>query len=102
MIFSLYILLFILYHNTRKEVYLTMFSNIEIEAKVLLTKSEYDKVYESLNMKPDQTYAQTNFYIDSPERILKDVDVALRIREKKGKYVLTMKTPLSEGLLEKN
>ncbi len=79
-----------------------MFSNIEIEAKVLLTKSEYDKVYESLNMKPDQTYAQTNFYIDSPERILKDVDVALRIREKKGKYVLTMKTPLSEGLLEKN
>lgn len=79
-----------------------MFSNIEIEAKVILTKAEYDKVFDALNMKPADTYAQTNFYIDSADRVLKENDVALRIREKKGKYVLNMKTPLAEGLLEKN
>ncbi|MCI2069137.1 MAG: CYTH domain-containing protein [Bacilli bacterium] len=79
-----------------------MYSNIEIEAKVLLTKEEYEKVYASLRMNDSMTHSQTNFYIDSKDRTLKNNGVALRIREKKGEYVLTMKTPLSEGLLEKN
>jgi uncharacterized protein YjbK len=79
-----------------------MQSNIEIEAKVLLTKEQYDKVYKALGMNPSMSYSQTNFYIDSKDRVLKNNDVALRIREKKGTYVLTLKTPMSEGLLEKN
>jgi uncharacterized protein YjbK len=79
-----------------------MISNIEIEAKVLLSKEQYDKVYKSLNFKDDNAYTQVNYYIDSKDRTLKENDVALRIREKKGVYVLTLKTPLHEGLLEKN
>ncbi len=79
-----------------------MYSNIEIEAKVLLSKGDYEKVYKSLNMDYSSSYTQVNYYIDSKDSSLKKNDVALRIREKKGDYVLTMKTPLSEGLLEKN
>jgi uncharacterized protein YjbK len=79
-----------------------MSSNIEIEAKVLLSKPQYDQVYKSLGMNGSMSYTQFNYYIDSKDRILKDNEVALRIREKKGNYVLTMKTPMSEGLLEKN
>ena len=44
---------------------------------------------------------QTNHYIDSKDRVLRENDFALRIREKED-FVLTLKTPLSEGLLEKN
>lgn len=79
-----------------------MYSNIEIEAKVLLSKDDYEKVYKSLNMDYASSYTQVNYYIDSKDSTLKKNDVALRIREKKGEYVLTLKTPLSEGLLEKN
>lgn len=79
-----------------------MISNIEIEAKVLLSKEDYAKVEKSLNLNDDNAYTQVNYYIDSKDRILKKNDIALRIREKKGVYVMTLKTPLSEGLLEKN
>ncbi|MDD4532436.1 MAG: CYTH domain-containing protein [Bacilli bacterium] len=80
-----------------------MNNNVEIEAKVLLTKKQYLTVYESLKAeKGIELINQTNFYIDSKDRILKDNDIALRIREKRDEYVLTVKTPMSEGLLEKN
>jgi uncharacterized protein YjbK len=79
-----------------------MFSNIEIEAKVLLSKKDYQRVYESLHLTPEMTSVQTNYYVESKDNILKENDIALRIREKKGEYVFTLKTPLSEGLLEKN
>lgn len=78
-----------------------MYSNIEIEAKVLLSKYDYEKVYKALNMDYASSYTQVNYYIESKDSILKKNDVALSIREKKGEYVLTLKTPLSEGLLEK-
>jgi uncharacterized protein YjbK len=79
-----------------------MFSNIEIEAKVLLSEADYKKVYKSLGMNESMSYTQTNYYIESKDHVLKSNDIALRIRQKKGEYVLTLKTPLSEGLLEKN
>ncbi|MFA6796624.1 MAG: CYTH domain-containing protein [Bacilli bacterium] len=80
-----------------------MNNNVEIEAKVLLTKKQYLKVYESLKAeKGIEIINQTNFYIDSRDRILKENDIALRIREKRDEYILTVKTPMSEGLLEKN
>ena len=79
-----------------------MYSNIEIEAKVLLSKSDYEKVYKSLNMDYANSYTQVNYYIESKDHVLKANDIVLRIREKKGEYILTLKTPLSEGLLEKN
>ena len=79
-----------------------MSNNIEIEAKVILSRQDYKKVFDTLKTKITDTHTQTNFYIDSQDRVLKKNDIALRIREYNRIYVLTCKTPLSEGLLEKN
>ena len=79
-----------------------MSNNIEIEAKVILSRQDYKKVVDTLKTKITDTHTQTNFYIDSQDRVLKKNDIALRIREYNRTYVLTCKTPLSEGLLEKN
>ena len=79
-----------------------MSSNIEIEAKVLLLKDEYNAIIEKLNLQKYRKIKQTNHYIDTPDRYLKKNGIALRIREKDEEFELTLKTPLSEGLLEKN
>lgn len=77
-----------------------MSNAIEIEAKVLLAKKDYDKL--AAEFKDYGQYTQTNYYIDSPEGILRKNGIALRVRERKGLYEMTLKTPLSQGLLEKN
>ena len=79
-----------------------MSSNIEIEAKVLLLKDEYNAIIETLNLQKYRKIKQTNHYIDTPDRYLKKNVIALRIREKDEEFELTLKTPLSEGILEKN
>lgn len=79
-----------------------MSNNIEIEAKVLLSREDYLNVYSTLKAQIVDSHTQTNYYIDSKDRVLKSNDIALRIREYNKTYVLTCKTPLSEGLLEKN
>ena len=79
-----------------------MSNNIEIEAKVILSRQDYKKVFDTLKTKITDTHTQTNFYIDSQDRVLNKNDIALRIIEYNRTYVLTCKTPLSEGLLEKN
>jgi uncharacterized protein YjbK len=79
-----------------------MSSNIEIEAKVLLLKDEYDTIIEKLGLSKYRRVKQTNHYIDTADRFLKRNGIALRIRERDEEFVLTLKTPLSEGLLEKN
>lgn len=78
-----------------------MQSNIEIEAKILLTKDEYDAIVKYLHLERYKKIEQTNHYVDTIERELKQNDIALRIREN-NEFTLTLKTPLSEGLLEKN
>ena len=79
-----------------------MNSNIEIEAKVLLLKDEYDTIIKELKLDKYRKFTQTNHYIDTPDSFLKKNGIALRVREKNQEFVLTLKTPLSEGLLEKN
>ena len=79
-----------------------MSSNIEIEAKVLLTENQYETIIEKLNLIKFRKIKQTNYYIDTPDRFLKKNGIALRIREKGEEFELSLKTPLSEGLLEKN
>lgn len=79
-----------------------MNNNIEIEAKVLLTKEQYVKVMKAMHLNIKDQFVQTNYYIDSNQRILKKQNIALRVRELKGNYTLTLKTPMAEGLLEKN
>ena len=77
-----------------------MSNAIEIEAKALVSQDDYRKL---AKLFPDSPrYTQTNHYIDSDTRILNKEGIALRIREKSGQYELTLKTPLSQGLLEKN
>ena len=71
-----------------------MNNNIEIEAKVLLTKEQYVKVMKAMHLNIKDQFVQTNYYIDSNQRILK--------KQLKGNYTLTLKTPMAEGLLEKN
>ena len=77
-------------------------SNIEIEAKVLLLKEDYLKVIDGLNLKKYKKFKQTNYYIDTLDSLLKKIGIVLRIREKEDTFELTLKTPLSEGVLEKN
>jgi len=76
-------------------------NNIEIESKVLLKKTDYDKLIKGLNF-PKITLIQTNYYLDSREQILKKYGMVLRVREGDQHFIFTMKAPLSEGLLEKN
>ena len=45
-----------------------MSSNIEIEAKVLLTENQYETIIEKLNLIKFRKIKQTNYYIDTPDR----------------------------------
>ena len=77
-----------------------MSNAIEIEAKALVSAEEYKKLAKAFRGYP--RYVQTNHYIDTEDRYLAKEGIAIRIREKGQAYELTLKTPLSEGLLEKN
>ncbi len=77
-----------------------MSNAIEIEAKALVNKEQYSRLAKLFPSAP--RYLQTNHYIDSPDRVLAKAGIALRIREKAGAFELTLKTPLSQGLLEKS
>lgn len=60
---------------------------IEIERKALLTKEIYDKFCNGVESKK---FTQENFYFDC-NNILKDNEVALRIRVKNDSYKFTIK-----------
>ena len=76
-----------------------MSNAIEIEAKALVSQEDYRTLVHLF--KDAERYRQTNYYIDSEDGVLAKEGIALRIREKDGIYELTLKTPLSQGLLEK-
>lgn len=76
-----------------------MKQEVEIEFKNLLTKSEYDRLNHSYPF-PTQAVEQINHYFETPDFQLKKNGSALRIREKKDGFVLTLKEPHDEGLLE--
>ncbi|WP_284139403.1 MULTISPECIES: CYTH domain-containing protein [unclassified Virgibacillus] len=76
-----------------------MAQEIEIEYKNLLTKEEFDRLLFAFPF-PEQPIIQTNHYFETRNFALKDRQSALRIREKNGKYQLTLKEPAAEGLLE--
>ncbi len=77
-----------------------MSNAIEIEAKALIEKEDYEKLIKEF--KTYKRFIQTNFYIDDKNGYLRKEGLMLRIREKYGNYEMTLKTPLSHGLLEKN
>jgi uncharacterized protein YjbK len=77
-----------------------MSNAIEIEAKALVKKEEYEKLVALFKEYP--AYTQTNYYIDNKNNLLRKEGIALRVRQKQTIYEMTLKTPLSQGLLEKN
>ncbi len=81
-----------------------MAEQIEIEFKNLLTKTEFEQLLAAHQLSDEQFVTQKNHYFDTPEFELKDRSCALRIREKAGRYEMTLKEPLptGQGLLETN
>lgn len=77
-----------------------MSNAIEIEAKVLINKEGYELLSQRFSTYPK--FSQTNYYIENQSGQLQKENLSLRIREREGLYEVTLKTPLSEGLLEKN
>ncbi len=79
-----------------------MSTNVEIEAKILVTADEFAHVCQFLNIKASDAVMQCNYYIDTPSSQLRRYGFGLRIRERLDQFTLTLKSPLAEGTLEKN
>lgn len=77
-----------------------MKQEIEIEFKNLLTETEFNNIKQIFNLSEKEFKLQENHYFDTPNFSLKEHGAALRIRMKNDKYVLTLKQPATEGLLE--
>ena len=76
-------------------------NNIEIEAKVLLSKKDYERLLANIPFNP-QVKVQENYFLDNEDRELKKYGMLVRLRRREGRNKLTMKAPLSEGLLDKS
>ena len=79
-----------------------MSQNIEIEFKNMLTKEEFNQLKSHFQVKSSDFIKQENHYFDTLNFALKEKGCALRIREKKGRFEMTLKQPHPEGLLETN
>lgn len=78
-----------------------MNENIEIEFKNLLTEKEYHLLLQSLPF-PKKAKKLVNHYFETESFSLKQKRCALRLREKDGIFIATLKTPHTEGVLEVN
>lgn len=79
-----------------------MNQELEIEFKNLLTKSEYDRLYEAFDFKSVAPFTQVNYYFDTSDFKIRDSESALRIRIKEDQAEMTLKTPQDSHLLETN
>ncbi|MDP4104463.1 MAG: CYTH domain-containing protein [Bacillota bacterium] len=79
-----------------------MSQNLEIEFKNMLSKDEYHMLLDFFDIPDEQVISQENHYFDTPSFHLKDKGAALRIRQKRGKFEMTLKQPYQDGLLETN
>ncbi|MBB6453058.1 uncharacterized protein YjbK [Salirhabdus euzebyi] len=79
-----------------------MSQEIEIEFKNLLTQDEYRKLLRLFELDESQATKQINYYFETDSFHLKEHGTALRVREKAGQYVFTLKQPHEKGLLETN
>src|SRR5690625_5863964 len=76
-----------------------MTQEIEIEYKNLLTEDEFNLLLSTLPFSKE-CQVQKNYYFETNNFALRGKLSALRIREKKGSYQLTLKEPHPEGHLE--
>ena len=81
-----------------------MSESLEIEFKNLLSEHEFNHLVVKFGFDASAFWSQTNYYFDTKEFLLKGLGCALRIREKKGKYEITLKQPTDNGvgLIETN
>lgn len=77
-----------------------MKQEIEIEFKNLVNKNEFKKLLAYFQLTDRDFIIQENHYFDTNDFQLKSAGAALRIRNKNGKFVLTLKQPHEHGLLE--
>ncbi|MDM5297539.1 CYTH domain-containing protein [Bacillus pumilus] len=77
-----------------------MAQEIEIELKQLLMKDEFEQLKQHFQLQNEDFRTQINYYFDTPQFDIKSQLAALRIREKEGQWVLTLKEPHEIGLLE--
>lgn len=77
-----------------------MSQEIEIEYKNLLTPREFGQLCRYFQIEDDSFNRQDNHYFDTANFMLRDLGCALRIREKNGKAILTLKQPYGDDLLE--
>jgi uncharacterized protein YjbK len=68
----------------------------------MLTKDEYQMLIDYFHIGDEQIISQENHYFDTPSFHLKENSSALRIRQKGGKFEMTLKQPYQDGLLETN
>lgn len=75
-----------------------MNKNIEKELKVLLTEEQFTTI---CNLYPNLEFKkQINTYYDTMDHTIQKMYGAMRIREKDGHYIFTLKKHSIEGLLE--
>lgn len=76
-----------------------MAQEIEIEYKVLLSEQQFKQLASELPF-PAKPITQINYYFETVDFKLKSVKSALRIRKKQDRYVLTLKEPFENAILE--
>jgi uncharacterized protein YjbK len=77
-----------------------MSQSIEIEFKNLLSIEEFNRMISYFQLSDDHFFRQINHYFDTEDFALKNLGCALRIREKKEHFEMTLKQPHPDGLLE--
>lgn len=77
-----------------------MSQEIEIEFKNLLTAQEFERLCSQFGLQNSDFTLQHNHYFDTADFMMKKKGCALRIREKNGRTILTLKQPHPAGLLE--
>ncbi|MFC0189108.1 CYTH domain-containing protein [Fictibacillus aquaticus] len=79
-----------------------MKQELEIEFKNIVSKNHFQTLMNHFNITKENLKEQTNHYFDTSSFSLKAQRSALRIRKKEDSYVLTLKQPSGQHLLESN
>lgn len=77
----------------------TMKQEIEIEYKMLLSLDTFNTILKTLPF-PNRPTEHVNYYFETDQMTLQENKCALRIRKKGNDYVVTLKEPHPEGILE--
>ncbi len=82
--------------------YMSMYEELEIEFKSLLSKEEFDTLIEKFSLQ-DKFFKQYNYYFDTDDEYILKNDSAFRIRLKNGNYKLTYKSKKTKNsVIEKS